>query len=463
MSSEPIRVLHVDDDPQFGSLVADFLVRESERMELVSETSASGGIDLLRAQNETFDCIVSDYDMPETDGLEFLDAVRDSHPDLPFILFTGKGSEEVASDAISRGATDYLQKGGGTEQYELLANRVENAVKQYRHEHERDLVYQALETATQGIALLDAEGRYRYLNEAYAELYGYDPDVLVGEHWEQLYPASEVERLRAEALPVLEAEGNWSGRSSGVRADGSSVPEQVSLTKLDTGGHVCVVKDISDRVERQRELEAATQRLEAILENTTTPMFMKDRDGEYILVNWAWRELFGLQNETVRGRTDEEILPPDVASEVRENDELVLERDEPVEIEERIVVDGEERTYLSSKVPIHDIGTESDPEDPIALFGLANDITERKEREREQEAYLDALDRVHDVTTNPDLAFEEKIEELLDVGRKYLDVPYGFLSEIDVTESCDAEPEGTQLISEAVGPHDLLQPGKLRR
>lgn len=74
--------------------------------------------------------------MPGTGGLEFLQTVREEYPHLPFILFTGKGTEEVASDAISAGVTDYLERNIGTEQYELLANRIRNAVDA-RREAER--------------------------------------------------------------------------------------------------------------------------------------------------------------------------------------------------------------------------------------------------------------------------------------------------------------------------------------
>jgi DNA-binding response OmpR family regulator len=65
-------------------------------------------------------------------GIELLETVRETYPDLPFVLFTETGSEEVASEAISAGVTDYLQKGGGSEQYALLANRIENAVQAHR-------------------------------------------------------------------------------------------------------------------------------------------------------------------------------------------------------------------------------------------------------------------------------------------------------------------------------------------
>jgi PAS domain S-box-containing protein len=131
--TDQVRVLHVDDDADFASLTAAYLGTVDDGLEVVTASSAADGLDHLAA-TDRFDCVVSDYDMPETNGLEFLDAVRDSHPNLPFIFFTGKGSEEIASEAIARGATDYLQKGGGRDRYELLANRIRNAVDQYRSE-----------------------------------------------------------------------------------------------------------------------------------------------------------------------------------------------------------------------------------------------------------------------------------------------------------------------------------------
>jgi PAS domain S-box-containing protein len=125
-------VLHVDDEPGFAEMVSDFLEREAAEIDVDTATSPSEGRE--KVSENDYSCIVSDYDMPGQNGIEFLETVREEHPQLPFILYTGKGTEEVASDAITAGATDYLQKESGTTQYNVLANRIQNAVEQYRAE-----------------------------------------------------------------------------------------------------------------------------------------------------------------------------------------------------------------------------------------------------------------------------------------------------------------------------------------
>jgi len=125
-----IDILHVDDEPDFLDVATEILEKQSSNFNVITETSATEALERLAESN--VDCVVSDYRMPEQDGIELLESIREQYPDLPFILFTGQGSEAVASDAIAAGATDYLRKGHGTERYELLANRIENAVEQYR-------------------------------------------------------------------------------------------------------------------------------------------------------------------------------------------------------------------------------------------------------------------------------------------------------------------------------------------
>jgi PAS domain S-box-containing protein len=176
-----IRVLHVDDDPQMTELTKTLLERVDDNIAVVAETSVVAALNHL--QEGEFDCVVSDYDMPNTDGLEFLEIIRREHPDLPFILFTGKGSEEIASEAISAGVTDYMQKESGTEQYEMLANRIRNAVERYLSQRRfwdalswyRRLVEESLA----GVFIVQ-DGRFVHINEHMAEIFGYSEQELVG-------------------------------------------------------------------------------------------------------------------------------------------------------------------------------------------------------------------------------------------------------------------------------------------
>lgn len=128
---EPLTILHVDDDCKFTELTATFLEAETDVSEVVPRQRGEAALEYLDAA-DAVDCVVSDYALLDMDGLAFLDAVRSRDPGLPFIFFTGKSIEAVADDALAGGATDYLQKQPGTDQYSLLANRVRNAVERYR-------------------------------------------------------------------------------------------------------------------------------------------------------------------------------------------------------------------------------------------------------------------------------------------------------------------------------------------
>lgn len=253
--NSPIRVLYVDDEPDLAEMGSTFLERETDRLTVDTALTVADG--LSRLDETDVDCIVADYEMPDRNGLEFLEAVREEYPKLPFILFTAKGSEAVASDAISAGVTDYLQKETGTDQYTILANRIVNAVERARAERARQRHLQAIETSQGGISILNTDGEFIYVNQAYADLYGYDRDELLGEHWELLYPDEDVAELHEEVVPYLDADGYWRGETTGLRADGSTFVEDHTLAKTEQGELICTVLDAS----KQREQERAIKKL----------------------------------------------------------------------------------------------------------------------------------------------------------------------------------------------------------
>jgi PAS domain S-box-containing protein len=106
-----IRVLMVDDDPTILELAKIFLERSGD-IEVYPLSSARAAVILLSTGDYRYDVVVSDYAMPEMDGITFLKEVRDLESELPFILFTGRSREEVAIEALNFGADYYLQKDG---------------------------------------------------------------------------------------------------------------------------------------------------------------------------------------------------------------------------------------------------------------------------------------------------------------------------------------------------------------
>jgi PAS domain S-box-containing protein len=264
-----IDILHVEDDPDFASLTADFLEIEDDRFTVSAATDSNEGLERLAA--EEFDCIVSDYDMPEDNGIEFLSSVRERNPDIPFILFTGKGSEEVASEAISAGVTDYLQKDIGSEQYELLANRIVTAVEQYRTEHElerqNDLFSKAQNIASVGAWEYNLDTYESYVSDEVMRIHGLDRDAtLLPEESIEYYHPDDRAAIRTAFREALEAGESYDlelrlvdadGQQRWVRTRGEPQTDDGEIVRLRG-----ILQDISEQKRREKRLERQSQRLE---------------------------------------------------------------------------------------------------------------------------------------------------------------------------------------------------------
>ena len=175
-------LLYVDDEP--GLLEIGKLFLESTG-DFTVTTDLSGKEGLARIAQQGFDAIVSDYQMPEMDGIEFLKSVRTSFGNIPFILFTGRGREEVVIEAINNGADFYLQKGGDPRaQFAELAHKIRQAVSRRRAEFalqdsEKRLadIINFLPDATFAI---DNKGRVIAWNKAIEEMTGVPSADIVG-------------------------------------------------------------------------------------------------------------------------------------------------------------------------------------------------------------------------------------------------------------------------------------------
>ncbi len=146
--------------------------------------------------------------------------------------------------------------------------------EQKRTQEALDVLRAAVEASMDGVAILDVDERYVYVNHAHAALYGYEsPEALLGRSWRELYQEEERLRFEREITPIVQREGRWRGEATGQRRDGSHFPQEVSLTAFAAGGLICVVRDITVRKRAEAALTflaEASKELASTLEYEVT-------------------------------------------------------------------------------------------------------------------------------------------------------------------------------------------------
>ncbi|MBN2334195.1 hybrid sensor histidine kinase/response regulator, partial [Candidatus Bathyarchaeota archaeon] len=147
---QKIRVLHIDDEGAQLTFAKMFLEEADPGLEVSSyETPAL----LLESLDETVDCVVSDYVMPEMDGMELCQRIKE-RMNVPFILYTGRGSEVVAEAAFKQGVDDYVRKESDPSHYQLLARRIRSQAATYRRLREQRRYQERLEELRGNLGLL---------------------------------------------------------------------------------------------------------------------------------------------------------------------------------------------------------------------------------------------------------------------------------------------------------------------
>lgn len=270
--SDPIRVLHVIDDNDFADLTKRSLEAEADEFTVISAYTPEEGMEIL--ETEDIDCLVSDYDMPEQNGIEFLNAVRDQFSDLPFILYTGRGSEQVAMRAVSAGVSDYVCKEIRADHFKLLANRIRGAVESYRSKKELAERNQQLRRYKQMVNSMDEaacvyndDGRFEIVNEYLASWYNTTRSELEGQQ-SNLIPSIRNQTEDADPYQAL-LDGDRAHLSGEINTafpkHGEAVLEY-RLTPLEINGEiegvVGVARDITEEKQRQEKLQKERDRLD---------------------------------------------------------------------------------------------------------------------------------------------------------------------------------------------------------
>jgi PAS domain S-box-containing protein len=227
-----IQVLHVDDDAGFLKVAKQCL---ELRGSFEVDTASSVDVAKRKMKMKTCDVIVSDYTMPRKDGLEFLKELRQKGDKTPFIIFTGKGREEVAIKALNLGADGYFNKLGEPETvYGELAQGICQAVKIRKAEEalrESEERYRLLlEQSPIGVGIASLEGLVIDSNRAMQTLTGYSKGELEKINLTELYANPKQTRELIEALRGHRAVIDLSVRLK--RKDGTSYDASLTVTRV---------------------------------------------------------------------------------------------------------------------------------------------------------------------------------------------------------------------------------------
>jgi PAS domain S-box-containing protein len=398
---QQLRILHVDDDAGFRDLTQTLLEEEHSRFTV--ETAASAEEGLERVADCWADCVVSDYDMPGNDGIDFLQAVRETHPELPFILFTGKGSESVASEAIAAGVTDYLQKGSGSEQYELLANRIDNAVEARRDARQsarrKKLLGLTEHAGDTGGWELDLETEQLTLTDGTRRLIGATGDTPLSlADAIELYHPDDQESVQ-QAIDEVAETGERRRETWRLRTlDGGERYLAVTITPVTADGDVTAIRGAVNDLTRQCECRRELTQTETLFENSQDALFLVDVTDEcYRIqrVNPAYEQLTGLTSADLRGETVAESMGADDAAATAARYDRCVRQREPQQYVEELAVPDPESYWETRLAPVVVDGTVE------YIAGSTRDITEQRERKQELEAnqqFIEqALDSLNDL------------------------------------------------------------------
>ena len=292
-----ISVLHVDDDEQQLDMVKQFLTIIDPSIKITSESNPCSALKLL--DKTQFDCIVTDYKMPEMTGLDLAIKIRE-HRNVPIILYTGQGSEEVAEKAFSIGIDDYIRKEIDPSHFQLMAKRIRVSVEKKRIEN---LYLKVVEGARDAIAISDGK-KIVYANQALAKLLHFDsPEKLIG-----LRPQDFVEEnlkafLRNNIDHHLKGDSPPEIREYRLKLkDGTVVYIETVATVIDYNGKKSIlvfIRDISSRKAMEINLSKSEERFRNLIEIDPDGIVTMDLHGKITYVNKSFLKITGFDESEI--------------------------------------------------------------------------------------------------------------------------------------------------------------------
>jgi PAS domain S-box-containing protein len=362
-----ISILHVDDEPTILAISRLFIERDKECRVTTCEKVRPA---LTLLEKEKVDIIISDYEMPDLNGIDFLKKVRSCAISTPFIIFTGRGREDVVIEALNNGADYYLQKGGDPKsQYAELIHKIHQAVLHYRIERElkdsRQLQSDIIIFLPDGMFAVDLKGRVIAWNKSMEEITGLSAGDVMGKG-EYIYSLPFYEERRPLLIDlVLDWDEEWAKKYPAIKREADKIVAEIFISQIYQGkgaffwvvasplydssgaviGAIESLRNIGDRIQTEITLAETIQQYTSIIDEQDEilhnlcpdrtividePLSDQNRARfrsifDYFSVSYQsldemwriidtnepWSKLLGYGHDEVIGRLFEEILSPE--------------------------------------------------------------------------------------------------------------------------------------------------------
>lgn len=461
-----ISLLYVDDEPALLDLCRRFLEQEGD---IAVVTVASVSEALARMASEKFDVIISDYQMPDIDGIAFLREVRSRFPDIPFILFTGRGREEVVIEAINSGADSYVQKGGDPRaQFKELTHLVRQIVRRRKAENELRLMKFSVDHASEGILWMRANGDITYYNDAMCTMLGYTL---------QEFSRLSVMDIRRGLSPFSFA-ASWNSLSANkcatieeilIKKDGSFLPVELVLNYNEQGLESLIfafVRDISERRRSEQELKEAFRQL-MLTEEGVRQQFEELKKSDYVIreirqryqmlseeiEDWIWEstpdgrltsssaqvlDILGYSPAELMGKTFADVLAPKNAARVASDLTGAMEKKEAFCLLLCAVHrDGCEVTIEVTGIPVFSRGGTFS-----GFYGIARDVTSENPPLAAHPASVPGYGSLLDQAGDAIFVVDVRTGMLMDANQKALALVKRTLPEILAMRESGLHPAG---------------------
>ncbi|MHB8385264.1 response regulator [Metallibacterium sp.] len=414
MTATPIRVLLLEDNPVDARLVQATLNREAAG-KFVITTAERLADAVARFVTESFDLVICDLGLPDSDGLATVRAIVLNAPALPLVVLTGSDNEDLGRASIEVGAQDYVVKGETkpsivrTLRYAIERKRLENAVQMAKETLEQRVAERTAELDTANHALRESEDRYRdlvennqdmmcihdlegkllWVNQAAARLTGYSSAALLEMNMVDLFT-----RGTRDTFPAYLAEIQENGAAHGLMRIRTAAGEtrwwQYNNTLRTTGVDTPVVRgmaqDVTERKRAEKALRESEDRFRGLVEQPIAGTYIV-QDGKLVYVNSRYAEIFGYPSA-------DELIGRDVLSMVAAKDRDASAESMRLRIEGEFDKTNYEFTGLrkdGSTVEVGVHGARATHGGRPAVIGLVQDISEKKHAEEQIQLYVEQL------------------------------------------------------------------------